>query len=136
MQTPPVETLDKDQLLALLKERDQQISGLTQQNAYLESQVEMYKRMQFGQKRERFEGDPAQIALPFEAAVQQIVSQEEILQEKISYIRKRPNHKGRAALPSHLPVEEIAIYPTGDLSEMVCIVRKLLKSWIMNLPAF
>lgn len=125
MQTAPVETLDKDQLLALLKERDQQISGLTQQNAYLESQVEMYKRMQFGQKRERFEGDPAQIALPFEAAVQQVVLQEEILQEKISYIRKRPNHKGRAALPSHLPVEEIEIYPTGDLSEMICIGKEV-----------
>jgi transposase len=120
MQTAPVETLDKDQLLALLKERDQRISGLTQQNAYLESQVEMYKRMQFGQKRERFEGDPAQIALPFEAAVQQVVLQEEILQEKISYI-----HKGRAALPSHLPVEEIEIYPTGDLSEMICIGKEV-----------
>ncbi|WP_353720108.1 transposase [Dyadobacter sp. 676] len=86
MQNAPLETLDKDQLLALLKERDQQISGLTQQNAYLESQVEMYKRMQFGQKRERFEGDPAQIALPFEAPSEQAAAQEEILHEKISYI--------------------------------------------------
>ncbi|WP_438821036.1 transposase [Dyadobacter subterraneus] len=77
------------------------------------------------QKRERFEGDPAQIALPFEAAVQQVVLQEEILQEKISYIRKRPNHKGRAALPSHLPVEEIEIYPTGEFSEMICIGKEV-----------
>lgn len=28
----------------------------------------MYKRMQFGQKRERFQGDPNQTELPFEAA--------------------------------------------------------------------
>jgi transposase len=125
MQKAPLETLDNDQLLALLKERDQQISGLTQQNAYLQSQVEMYKRMQFGQKRERFEGDPAQITLLFEAIAEQAVAQEEVLQEKISYIRKRPNHKRRAALPSHLPVEEIEIYPTGDLSEMVCIGKEV-----------
>jgi transposase len=93
MQTALLETLDKDQLLALLKERDQQILGLTQQNASLESQVEMYKRMQFGQKQESFEGDPALIALPFEATTEQAAAQEEVLQEKISYTRKRNRKK-------------------------------------------
>ncbi|WP_317048112.1 IS66 family transposase [Pontibacter diazotrophicus] len=32
---------------------------------------EMYRRMQFGQKRERFEGDPNQTMLPFQAAEQE-----------------------------------------------------------------
>lgn len=117
MQTAP-ESLEKEELIALVKQREQE-------NAYLKSQIEMYRRMQFGQKRERFEGDPAQFALPFEATTEQTDEQEEILQEKINYIRKRPNHKGRAALPSHLPVEEIEIYPTGDLSEMVCIGKEV-----------
>jgi hypothetical protein len=117
MQTA-LESLEKEELIALVKQREQE-------NAYLKSQIEMYRRMQFGQKRERFEGDPAQIALPFEATTEQTAEQEEILQEKINYIRKRPNHKGRAALPSHLPVEEIEIYPAGDLSEMVCIGKEV-----------
>lgn len=118
MQTAALDSLSREELIDLLtKERDivsQQDGEIT----YLRSQLEMYKRMQLGQKRERFEGDPAQIALPFEAPTGQTIAQEETLIEKISYVRSRPNHKGRAALPSHLPVEEIKIYPAGDLSEI------------------
>jgi len=40
-------------------------SGILEEKvAYLESQLEMFRRMQFGQKRERFE-DKDQLALPF-----------------------------------------------------------------------
>ena len=125
-----LESLSKEELIALINKEKQsysevRIAELEDENAYLKSQLAMYKRMQFGQKRERFEGDPAQIALPFETPVDQIAAQEEILKEKISYVRSRPNHKGRAALPSHLPVEEIEIYPAGDLSAMVCIGKEV-----------
>lgn len=125
-----LESLSKEELIALInKEKhsysEDRIAELEYENAYLKSQLAMYKRMQFGQKRERFEGDPAQIELPFQAPAQQTAAQEEILKEKISYVRSRPNHKGRAALPSHLAVEEIEIYPTGDLSEMVCIGKEI-----------
>eukprot|EP01034_Spumella_vulgaris_P021301 gene21301-27329_t len=125
-----LESLSKEELIALINKEKQsynevRIAELEDENAYLKSQLAMYKRMQFGQKRERFEGDPAQIALPFEAPADQIAAQEEILKEKISYVRSRPNHKGRAALPTHLPVEEIEIYPTGDLSEMICIGKEV-----------
>ena len=125
-----LESLSKEELIALVNKGKQsysevRIAELEDENAYLKSQLAMYKRMQFGQKRERFEGDPAQIALPFETPVDQIAAQEEILKEKISYVRSRPNHKGRAALPSHLPVEEIEIYPAGDLSAMVCIGKEV-----------
>ena len=125
-----LESLSKEELIALINKEKQsysevRIAELEDENAYLKSQLEMYKRMQFGQKRERFEGDPAQIALPFEAPANQTAVQEQILKEKISYVRCRPNHKGRAALPTHLPVEEIEIYPTGDLSEMVCIGKEV-----------
>nr|WP_294184210.1 IS66 family transposase [uncultured Sphingobacterium sp.] len=43
----------------------------------------------------------------------------------MEYLRKRPNHKGRAKLPAHLPVEEIEIHPEGELSELVCIGKKI-----------
>jgi len=81
--------------------------------------------MQFGQKRERFEGDPNQTALPFEAAAVEVEQQQEEIKQKIEYTRKRPNHKGRAKLPEHLPVQEIEIHPEGDLSDMVCIGKEI-----------
>ena len=112
----------------LSQERDllsQERDLLSQERDYLKAQVELLRRMQFGQKRERFEGDPNQTELPFEAEPVQLEQQEQEIKEKIEYIRKRPNHKGRAKLPAHLPVEEIEIYPEGDLSDMVCIGKEI-----------
>src|SRR5699024_12086351 len=37
----------------------------------------------------------------------------------------RPNHKGRAKLPAHLPVVEIEIYPEGNLSEKECTSKEI-----------
>ena len=105
--------------------KDEKIQHLIQERDHLKSQVEMLKRMQFGQKRERFEGDPNQAMLPFEAEPAALEQQQEIIKEKIGYVRQRPNHKGRAKLPAHLPVEEIEIHPEGDLSEMVCIGKEI-----------
>lgn len=106
---------------ALLQEKE----ALLKEREYLKAQIEMYKRMQFGQKRERFEANPDQMALPFEVSVEKAAEQEAIIEEKITYQRKRPNHKGRAKLPSHLDVEEIEIFPQEDLSEMVCIGKEI-----------
>jgi transposase len=113
-----LESLSKDDLLKAISSRDEKIE-------YLESQLAMYKRMQFGQKRERFEGDPNQTELPFEAAPVEVEQQQEEIKEKIEYTRKRPNHKGRAKLPQHLPVQEIEIHPEGDLADMVCIGKEI-----------
>ncbi len=155
-----LESLSKQELIALLKKRDskfldgknspsddreiadlrkvnlyleqrtshlgQEVSHLGQELAYYKAQVEMYKRMQFGQKRERFEIDASQLPLPFEVPVQEELDQQEVIKEKISYERKKQSaHKGRVALPSHLPVETVEIYPEGDLSEMVCIGKEV-----------
>ncbi|HIX54307.1 MAG TPA: hypothetical protein H9853_04725, partial [Candidatus Sphingobacterium stercoripullorum] len=49
----------------------------------------MYKRMQFGQKRERFEGDPNQIMLPFEQDPEVLEEQLEEVKEKLEYVRRR-----------------------------------------------
>src|SRR5690606_8055690 len=102
-----------------------EIERLTLERDYLKAQVEMFQRMQFGQKRERFEGDPGQMVLPFEADPAQVEQQQEEIKEKIEYVRRRPNHHGRAKLPEHLPVEEIEIHPEGDLSDMVCIGKEI-----------
>src|SRR5690606_2356471 len=120
-----LENLSKEDLLKVISSRDQKINSLSQERDYLKSQVEMYKRMQFGQKRERFEGDPNQTFLPFAAEPAEVAQQQEETKEKIEYVRKRPNHKGRAKLPAHLPVEEIEIHPEGDLSAMVCIGKEI-----------
>src|SRR5690606_16734737 len=112
------DSTQKDKKIASLsKERDtlsKERDTLSQERDYLKAQVEMLKRMQFGQKRERFEGDPNQTALPFEAEPAEVEQLQEEIKEKIEYVRRRPNHKGRAKLPEHLPVEEIEIHPEGD----------------------
>ena len=56
-----LENLSKEDLLKVISSRDQKIEYLTQERDHLKSQVEMLRRMQFGQKRERFEGDPNQL---------------------------------------------------------------------------
>lgn len=63
--------------------------------------------------------------LPFEAEPAQVQQQQEEIKEKIEYTRTRVNHKERAKLPEHLPVEEIEIHPEGDLSDMVCIGKEI-----------
>ena len=134
-----LENLSKEELLELVSTQTLQISSLSEEREslsressvkdekieYLESQLAMYRRMQFGQKRERFEGDPNQTSLPFEAEPEKVEEQQEEIKQKIEYTRKRPNHKGRAKLPSHLPVQEIEIYPEGDLTDMVCIGKEI-----------
>jgi len=128
-----LENLSKEDLIALLQKQNAAIqkhektnSSLQEENAYLKSQVDLLKRMQFGQKRERFEGDPAQGVLPFEAEPQQEATQQEEIKEQITYTRKKQSaHKGRAALPAHLPVEEIEIHPEGDLTDMICIGKEV-----------
>src|SRR5690625_4714617 len=144
----PLENLSKQQLIDLLKKKEKAIRtsekaadrrlrkveekmGQAEQKFlryerkidYLQGQIAQLQRMLFGQKRERFEGDPSQGVLPFEASEQQTRHE-----ETITYLRtKQPrgNHNGREPLPDHLPVEEIEIYPQGDLSEMVCIGREV-----------
>lgn len=90
--------------------------------ADLKAQLEQYKRLLYGQKRERFISNDQQLSLPFEITVEAQEKLQAELTEKIQYERKKKSaHKGRVALPDHLPVEIIEIHPEGDLSEMVCI---------------
>lgn len=96
------------------------------------------QRMLHGQKSERFEPAQNQLPLPFEPDPIQQTLQAEVHEQKIRYIRTkmaRPNHKGRLKLPEHLPVEEVEIYPEGDLSEMVCIGKEITEELELK-PAY
>jgi len=93
------------------------------EKAYLEAQITEYKRLLYGQKRERFIANPEQLPLPFEVPAEIREVQEQTIEDKKEATKKKQKqtHPGRAKLPDHLPVEEIEIHPEGDLSEMVCI---------------
>ena len=143
----PLEQLSKQELIALLNKERAAVSTAenTSKNQeqlllqkekillqkedqvlYLKAQVAQLQRMLFGQKRERFEGDNAQLSLPFQPYPQQEEKQQQEVVEKIEYVRKKQKaHKGRVALPDHLPVEEVEIYPEGDLSGMICIGKEV-----------
>lgn len=124
MQTA-LEDLSKEDLLEVVSHISKENELLLRERDYLKGQLAMYRRMQFGQSRERFEGDPNQTSLPFDAEPAAVEQQRQEIKEKIEYVRRRPNHKGRAKLPEHLPVEEIEIHPGGDLSDMVCIGKEI-----------
>jgi transposase len=123
-----LEQLSKQELIALLRQREVSIVQKQEKIDYLQLQVVQLQRMLFGQKRERFQSDSSQLPLPFENPQEQVEKQQEDLLEKIEYVRKKQSssaHKGRVALPAHLPVEEVEIYPEGDLSGMVCIGKEV-----------
>ena len=134
-----LEDLTKSQLLALLHKEENRLAKAEkilaqkeqkyiQKISDLEFQLAQYKRLVFGQKRERFEAtDENQLSLPFEIDPVTAQKQEERFEEKRTKERtkKESNHKGRMPLPDHLPVEEIEIYPEGDLSDKVCIGKEV-----------
>lgn len=99
---------------------------LEEENTYLKERIAQLERMKFGHSRERFESDPNQMMLPFEATEEQKEEEQEQLEEQITYTRKKVSrHQGRISLPAHLPVEEVNIYPEGDLTDMVCIGKEI-----------
>src|SRR5690606_31225669 len=131
MQTA-LENLSKEDLLKVissrdeaLAERDEKIDHLTQGRDRLKHQVEMLRRLQFGQKRERFDGVPNQTSLPFDAEPAVVQQQQEEIKQKIEYDRKRSNHSRRLKQPEHLPLEETAIHTEAALSDKVRIGKEI-----------
>jgi transposase len=72
-----LENPSKEDLLKVISSRDEKIN-------YLESQIVMYKRIQFGQKRECFEGDSNQTMLPFGAEPAEVAQNQEVIKEKMN----------------------------------------------------
>ena len=137
-----LESLSKQELIALINQKNnalfQQNETLSNQEdklnqqkqelAYKDAQIAWYKRMYFGQKRERFLSYPdGQLSLPFEVDTAQIEA--EVLEAKkereASKPKEKKSHPGRLALPTHLEIRETTIEPEGDLSEMICIGQEI-----------
>lgn len=123
-----------------IQKQDQQILKQDQQIYKLESSiiekedeisrlkylVEQLKRMTFGQKSERFE-NPDQLELfPKEVLDQK---EKELIEEVEVAIKKRKSydgkHPGRQQLPKDLPVEEIILEPTEDVTGMIRIGEEI-----------
>ena len=123
-----LQNLPNSELIARLTAKELQVEKLQQSLANKDRLIAQFQRMIFGQKRERFDRDPDQGRLPFEADPIVEKAREEEHEQATKVVRKkasRPNHNGRLPLPEHLPVEEIEIHPDGDLSEMVCIGKEI-----------
>ncbi len=109
-----------DELLELTQKQQSQINEM-------QFQIDQFKRLMYGAKRERFipSEDENQTSLPFDVEPE---TEPEKQQEVITYVRekkKRVNHPGRLPLPDHLPVEEIVIEPEEDTSGMKCIGKEV-----------
>jgi len=110
-----------------LAERETSISKLTGELQAANFQLEQMRRMIFGSKREYFVSniDINQMRIEFEPKAAEIEESVKAEREKIrvEYERKKPTkeHRGRLALPAHLPVVETIIEPTEDTTGMVCI---------------
>jgi len=94
----------------------------------LKYQLEDVKRQLFGAKRERFISNKNvnQLSLPFN--LPETKEQIQAVKEKIEYTRtkkKRAQHPGRAAFPSHLPVKEITIEPEQNIEGLKCIGKEV-----------
>ena len=126
-----LENLSKQELLKLIQRQDKLIEkqDFEAQNhlAVISHQnhlIKQLRRMLFGAKSEQFKTDlPALKEIPFEEyATVEEKSDETPVVETITVERKKNStHKGRAAIPAHIPVYEQVIEPTEDTTGMVKI---------------
>ncbi len=109
---------------ATLAKNKEQITNYKSEVELLKYQLDDVKRQLFGVKRERFISNQCvnQLTLPFD--IPEAKEETQIIEQNIEYTRKkkkRAQHPGRAAFPSHLPVEETIIEPEGNIEELKCI---------------
>lgn len=110
--------LNKEQII---KESEQALEQHRSEVKWLNYQLAQLKRMLFGSKRERFEGNKDQTKIEFEDYANQEEQQDETsVKEKISYERPKPTkkHNGRNRIPEHLTVVEQVIEPEEDTTNM------------------
>lgn len=131
------EKLSKNALVAVAsglsvekRKLESEASQLKSEVSDLKFQLDQLKRMIFGSKSERFIAaeNPEQFKIPFDVDVQAVVQAVESEMEQITYERpknKAKAHPGRLALPSHLPVNEIILEPSQDVSSMKFIGNEI-----------
>jgi transposase len=113
---------------ATLAKNKEQIKDYELEVKLLKYQLEDVKRQLFGVKRERFISNQSvnQLSLPFD--IPETKEETQVIEEKIEYTRKkkkRAEHPGRAAFPSHLPVEETIIEPQENTEGLKCIGKEI-----------
>jgi len=126
-----LEKLSKEELLQLFlesearakdqeKELQRSESNLQKSESevkWLSHQLAQLRRMLFGSKSERFEGDTNQMKIEFdEYATEEEKKDETPVKETVTYERKK--HNGRNRIPKNLKVVEHVIEPEEDTSEM------------------
>lgn len=106
---------------------EDEIKSYASQISRMQFQIDQYKRLLYGAKRERFVSNEkyGQMELPFEVEQTTPVAEQT---EQITYTRKKKgkrNHPGRLPLPDHLPVEEIVLEPKEDTTGMKYIGNEI-----------
>lgn len=94
----------------------------------LKALVAQLQRMQFGQKRERFEHPNNQLCLPFEIEPEVLAVVEVAIEEKRKKIvehERKTSHKGRLPLPAHLEVVETILEPDTDTTDMILVNQEV-----------
>ena len=119
--------IDKQEMIinkqeVIINKKDVIISKKEDEISRLTYFLEQLKRMTFGQKSERFE-NPDQLELfpkeELDAKKKELIEEVEIIiKKRKSYDGKHP---GREPLPKDLPVEEVVLEPTEDVTGMVRI---------------
>ena len=119
----------KKELLEQINRLEKKNSEIQISHDNLQFQLDQLRRLVFGTKRERFiaSANPFQQTLPFEESENENQELVKTVKETITYERKqkRENHQGRIPLPSHLPVKEIILEPSVDITNMICIGKEI-----------
>jgi transposase len=130
-----LENISKEELVQLFlaeqKRSNKQGKALQKQEKALQKQgqeiewlkhcLAELKRMQFGSKRERFEGDKNQLVIPFEEYASEEEKKDETTVKEIAAhqrVVKKKKHTGRNHIPEHLPVVEHIVEPEEDTTGM------------------
>ena len=95
--------------------------------ALLEQQLSQLLKLINGFKSERFVSSSA-LHHPTLFDVEELHTEEETIQEQISYTRSKKKHLGRNELPEHLPVKEIIIEPEQDVKGLVKIGEEVTET--------
>lgn len=116
-----------DRLEQALAQRSDQVVQLEQIIATLQYQIALLKRVQFGQKSERFEGQVEQLELALEDAQEQLaaIAQARPIQLKPELkddIGSTAQNKAARQFPESLPREERVIEPAVVLNKQSCTV--------------
>lgn len=126
-----LENLSKQELLKLIQKKDKLIEErefeTENHRAIISKQnhiIQQLQRMLFGAKSEQFKSDlPVLKEIPFEeyATKEEKLDETPVIETITVERKKNVTHKGRTAIPNHIPVYEQVIEPTEDTTGMVKI---------------